>query len=175
MLGGIGGRRRRGRGWDGWMASPTWWTRVWVNSGSWWWTGRPGMLQFMGSQRVGHDWANEVNWTETYPIVTSWFLVSLHLFFMKNFSHLIFPVSKGKNFWINIWLFSHIPYPDICAFRIYLELNRLFLPLPSSFKLLTSCTWITAEHPPYGSSSLYPCLTTVCFSWQKKKHVKCLC
>ena len=52
------------RGWDGWMASPTRWTWVWVNSGSWWWTGRPGMLWFMGSQRVGHDWATELNWTE---------------------------------------------------------------------------------------------------------------
>ena len=48
---------------DGWMASLTRWTWVWVNSGSWWWTGRPGMLQFMGSQRVGHDWATELNWT----------------------------------------------------------------------------------------------------------------
>ena len=52
------------RGWDAWMASPTWWTWVWMNSGSWWWTGRPGMLRFMGSQRVGHDWATELNWTE---------------------------------------------------------------------------------------------------------------
>ena len=51
MLGGIGGRRRRGRQrWDGWMASLTRWMWVWVNSGSWWWTGRPGVLQFMGSQ-----------------------------------------------------------------------------------------------------------------------------
>ena len=49
------------RGWDGWMASLTQWTWVWVNSGSWWWTGRPGVLQFMGSQRVGHNWATEVN------------------------------------------------------------------------------------------------------------------
>ena len=47
------------RGWDGWMASPTQWTWVWVNSGSWWWTGRPGVLQSMGSQRVGHDWTTE--------------------------------------------------------------------------------------------------------------------
>ena len=53
------------RGWDGWMASPTQWTWVWVNSGSWWWTGRPGVLRFMGSQRVGHDWATELNWTDT--------------------------------------------------------------------------------------------------------------
>ena len=64
MLGGIGGRRRGDdRGWDGWMASLTRWTWVWVNSGSWWWTGRPGVLWFMGSQRVGHDWATELNWT----------------------------------------------------------------------------------------------------------------
>ena len=58
---GVGGKGD-GRGWDGWMASPTQWTWVWVNSRSWWWTGRPGMLQFMGSQRVGHDWATELNW-----------------------------------------------------------------------------------------------------------------
>ena len=44
------------------MASPTWCIWVWVNSRSWWWTGRSGMLQFMGSQRVGHDWATELNW-----------------------------------------------------------------------------------------------------------------
>ena len=48
------------KGWDGWMASPTQWTWVWVDSGSWWWTGKPGVLQFMGSQRVRHDWANEL-------------------------------------------------------------------------------------------------------------------
>ena len=52
------------RGWDSWMASLTQWTRVWVNSGSWWWTGRPGMLQFLGSQRVWHDWATELNQTD---------------------------------------------------------------------------------------------------------------
>ena len=54
------------RGWDGWMASLTRWTWVWVNSGSWWWTGRPGVLQFMGSQRVGHDLATKLNWTEYF-------------------------------------------------------------------------------------------------------------
>ena len=52
------------RGWDGWMASPTPWTWIWVRSGRWWRTGRPGVLQFVGSQRVGHDWATELNWTE---------------------------------------------------------------------------------------------------------------
>ena len=51
-------------GWDGWMASRTQWTWVCINSGSWWWTERPGMLQSMGSQRVGQDWVTELNWTE---------------------------------------------------------------------------------------------------------------
>ena len=49
-------------GWDGWMTSLTWWTWVWVNSGSWWWTGRPCVLQFLGFQRVRHDWVTELNW-----------------------------------------------------------------------------------------------------------------
>ena len=76
------------RGWDGWMASLTEWTWVWVNSGSWWWTGRPGVLQFMGSQRVRHDWATELNWTE-------------HLFYFVNvcvnFWHSNSPVRMRKS------------------------------------------------------------------------------
>ena len=55
----------------GWMASPTRWTLVWVNSGSWWWTGRSGMLQSMGSQRIGHDWATELNWSESRTVKTT--------------------------------------------------------------------------------------------------------
>ena len=63
MLGKIEDRRRRRRQrWDGWMASPTRWTWVWVNSWSCWWTGRPGVLQSMGSKRVRQDWATELNW-----------------------------------------------------------------------------------------------------------------
>ena len=54
------------RDWDGWMASATRWTWVWVDSGSWWWTGRPGMLRFMGLQTAGHDWVTELNWTELF-------------------------------------------------------------------------------------------------------------
>ena len=62
-LGKIVGRRRRDhRGWDGWMASPTPWTWVWASFGSWWWTGNLGVLQCMGSQKVGHCWATELNW-----------------------------------------------------------------------------------------------------------------
>ena len=60
------------RGWDGWMASPTQWTWVWVSSGSWWWTGRPGVLQSMGLQRVRHNWGTELNWTDTIWYSTKW-------------------------------------------------------------------------------------------------------
>ena len=56
------GGERDDRGWDGWMASLTPRTWLWVNSGSWWWTGRPGVRKFLGLQRVGHDWATELNW-----------------------------------------------------------------------------------------------------------------
>ena len=59
------------RGWDGWMASLTQWTWIWVDYGSWWLTWRPGVLQFMGSQRVGHDWATELNWTDVQITVTT--------------------------------------------------------------------------------------------------------
>ena len=55
------GEEEDDRGWNGWMASPTWWTWVWVDSRSWWWTGKPDVLQFTGSQRVRHDWATELN------------------------------------------------------------------------------------------------------------------
>ena len=73
MLGKIEGEGD-GRGWDGWMASLTQWAWVWVNSRSWWWTGRSGVLQSMGLQSVGHDWATELNWTknmETIRKITS--------------------------------------------------------------------------------------------------------
>ena len=67
------------RGWDGWMASRTQWTWVWVNSRRWWWTGRPGVLRFMGSQTVGHDWATEL----TELIELAW-----DLSLLSDFSHL---------------------------------------------------------------------------------------
>ena len=77
MLGGIGaGGEGDDRRWDGWMASWTRWTWVWVNSRRWWWTGRPGVLRFMGLQRVGHDWATELNCTELRHLHNS------HFFFL---------------------------------------------------------------------------------------------
>ena len=67
MLGKIEGRRRRGRQRLRWLDQLlTWWTWVWVSSRSWWWIGKPGMLQSMELQRVGHDWATELIWNEQY-------------------------------------------------------------------------------------------------------------
>ena len=68
------------RGWDGWMASPTQWTWVWVNSGGWWWTGRPGVLQSRGLQSVRWDWATELNWCWLAAKVGS---VPIFFFFLK--------------------------------------------------------------------------------------------
>ena len=73
MLGKIEGGRRRGwQWWDGWMASLTQSTWVWVNSGSWWWTGKHGLLQSRVSQRVGHDWVTELNWTYSPSVRMTW-------------------------------------------------------------------------------------------------------
>ena len=72
MLGKIKGwRRGDDRGWDGWIISLTRWTWAWVSFGSWWWTGKAGVLQSMGSQRFGHDWETELNWTQP---LSSWSL-----------------------------------------------------------------------------------------------------
>ena len=86
------GRRRDDRGWDGWMASLTQWTGVWVSSGSWWWTGRPGVLQSMGSQRVGHDWATGLNWTE------------LSVFY--SIYHFFAPTSRLWRLWFSLLLLT---------------------------------------------------------------------
>ena len=77
------GGERDDRGWDGWMASPTQWTWLWTSSRSWWWTGNPGVLQFMGSQRVGHGWVTKLNWIEISII------------------HIVIALKKEKNF--SLW------------------------------------------------------------------------
>ena len=85
------------RGWDGWMASLTRWTWMWVNSRSWWWTGRPGVLRFMGSQRVRHDWATELNWYLNCfsPKLVFCSLITSLLFFLS---------MKGFAYWDSLFL-----------------------------------------------------------------------
>ena len=81
----LGAGEGDARGWDGWMASLTQWTWVWVNSGSWWWTGSPGVLWFMGSQRVGHDRATERNWTESLLKTLNGSPLPLRVFWTQSF------------------------------------------------------------------------------------------
>ena len=94
------------RGWDGWMASPTRCTWVWVNSGSWWWTGRPGVLQVMGSQRVAHNWVTELNiMTKALfqPALLSWYpSVLLHRLKTSYFK------KGGQCGWSNMLLFPSL-------------------------------------------------------------------
>ena len=78
------------------MASPTRWTWVWVNSRSWWWTGRPGVLQFMGSQRVGHDWATELNWTEFHSIF-SYLCIEAYSYYIMLYFTFLEKTASSKN------------------------------------------------------------------------------
>ena len=82
------------RGWDGWMASPTQCTWVWVNSQNWWWTGKSGMLQSMGSQRVRHDWGTEMNWTEPQSLCFPVILGQLSYIFINKIPFLPSPEWK---------------------------------------------------------------------------------
>ena len=91
------------RGRDGWMASPTQCIWVWVNSRSWWWTGRPGVLQFMGSQRVGHDWATELNWMFLAVLIHYWQILIFFSFLQSE------NVSISSLFWKYFyWIFNSI-------------------------------------------------------------------
>ena len=121
------------RGWDGWLASRTWWTWVWVNSGSWWWTGRPGVLQFMGSQRVGHDWVTELNWTDVH------FYVELTPRSRNAGPSIIYTFSfidTVKQFWK--WLYKYIFLSTVWAFRFYIY---LICPVFFIFAILVGMGW----------------------------------
>ena len=78
------GREGDNRRWDGWMAAPTQWTQVWANSGSWWWTGRPGVLRLMGSQRVGHNSVTELNAHLYVNIFSMWKINSTMVYTRQN-------------------------------------------------------------------------------------------
>ena len=100
------------RGWDHWV-SQTQWAWVWVNSGSWWWTGRPGVLQSMGSQRVGHDWAAELNWTEG-----SWITKSIS-WYKK--SHICWPYPSDDI--VVEERGTEVPFPCLCVFLMVMTFS----------------------------------------------------
>ena len=104
------------RGWDDWMASPTQWTWVWVNSGSWWWTGRPGVLQSMRSQRFGHDWVTE--------------LIALSPFF--------FPLATSCLFSASIIMFL---FRYVCSFFCFCFLDSTF---KWNHTVFSSSVWLSS-------------------------------
>ena len=100
------------RGWDGWMASPTRWAWFWVNSESWWWTGRPGVLRFMGSQRVRHDWATELNWLISSGLRTM--SVTWVLAYFQFFNQHLLPESFP---WLLHLGITYTPYFPLSEYR----------------------------------------------------------
>ena len=115
------------RGWDGWMASPTQWTWVWVDSGRWWWTGRPGMLQFMGLQKVGHDWVTELNSSPSPPEL--WIRMVL------------FKLCSFWKFWSTLPGANTTPFPRTSAPNI---LHWIFIILRCPVRLdsfIDRCYW----------------------------------
>ena len=115
------------RGWDGWMASLTRWTWVWVNSGSWWWTGRPGVLRFMGLQRVRHDWATDLLWSDVYIYLnyfavletnTTLYINYTSIFFEKGFLQWIQYVYVYIRIYVHLFLFQK---KDLRRYKIYIH------------------------------------------------------
>ena len=138
-----------GRGWDGRMASLTWWTWIWINSGSWWWSGRLGVLHFMGSQRVGHSWANELNWIEIILIII-----------FHSFS--IYGSDSKHSFWNKNFLGFVLVY--MLNRRRKWQTTRVFLPRESCGQrsLVGCCLWGCTE------SDMTEATSHVCMYWRRK-------
>ena len=107
------------RGWDGWIASQTRWTWVWVNSGRWWWTGRPDVLRFMGCNSCGRkdsDKNERLNWTEPYI----WkFLVHILLNpSLKDFKHNLFSIWNQHSFTVVWILFCSVQEYNACILGV---------------------------------------------------------
>ena len=139
MLGKIEGRRRRGRQRMKWLDGITdQWTWVWVDSGSWWWTGRPGVLQFMGLQRVRHDWATELNWTERLNPISltedfpSLSLNPLYIFPVCNFLSLFSAITQSLISWK-----SHFRLVALLRLKLYFYMPVWSFQMDVSYALQT--------------------------------------
>ena len=143
------------RGWDGWMASPTWWTWVWVNSGSWWWTGRPGVLQFMGSQRVRHDWVTELNWLN---------LATAQAWFSQFWPNKAFaPIDLGGLLWncLPLGYINIIHWKSFFRCSILMRKRNLLDPWSLLLMIQGKGSWsVPSELKP---SSLWICMSTLTF------------
>ena len=135
------GREGDGREWDGWMTSPTQWTCIWVNSGSWWWTGRPGMVRFMGWQRVRPDWVTGLNWTEYKDRILYKKLSRVFAAWLE---------QGSVQFSLDQWL-----SPVQLLWTTWLQYVRPPCPLPTTGAYLNSC-WSHWWCHPTISSSVFP-------------------
>ena len=132
-------------------ASLTWWTRVWVNSGSWWWTGRPGVLQSMGSQRVRHNWATELNWaplSSLKGVVAIWRLLDL-----RYFSSFLSALEVWNCWWL--WHHCLMKHQDAMDEYTGWEDENILEPAPKCshiFFLVQSSLYMNGD--PLGSREL---------------------
>ena len=132
------------RGWDGWMASSTWWAWIWLDSECWWWTGWPGMLRFTGSQKVRHDWTTELNWNELIPFWLVEFLMRNQLITDRSSLYIIwhFPSVSFNILSFSLTLVSLI---TMCLGCSYLALSFL--------EVCASQSWLTTSFPILGKLS----------------------
>ena len=152
------------------MSSSTWWTWVWVNSGSWWWTGRPGVLQSTVSQRVGHDWATELNWTimaTTYLLTkedTNMKISSLYDNYKSCFV-LVFQSLNGG------WLFA-APWIAVCQAPLSFTISLSLLKLMSIESVMFSNHLILCHphllwHSIFPSIRVFPNESALSIRWPK--------
>ena len=141
-------RAREGddRGWDGWMASPNQWTWVWMDSRSWWWTGRAGMLQFMGLWRVGHNWVTELNRTE---------MISFQVVFSQSFWLRVFPggVCLDQPRWMSARRILGGGWTCGISFWPFPNSSSWWWLISSVFLTSTSCKWLLWSLARVGSFS----------------------
>ena len=143
------------RGWDGWMASPTWWTWVWVSSGSWWWTGKPRVLQSMGSQRSQiwlRDWS-ELNWTTNQN--------NSGKVRRREEMPCVLPTSQNPHCWHQLWLVVHAtkdPESEWLA-RDNLETNPITIKAETVSQIAEQFSWVPLPccSPPRSSFSIVSC------------------
>jgi len=151
------------RGWDGWMASLTRWTWVSVNSGSWWWTGRPGVLRFMGSQRIRHGWATDLIWSDLMIIL---FLVfwGTSIVFSKRSAPFYLPTDREQ------WFRFLQVFANSC-FLVCLFVCLFFDSInPNDYDVITHCCFHFHFSNAYDVEHLFICLLTICIS----SLIKCL-
>ena len=118
------------RGWDSWMASPTRWTWVWASPKSWWWTEKPGVLQSMESQRVGHDWATELTeWLQNWYFLSFGAIlhnsyIQMNVILSSGFSCLGFDLTSVLTSEVN---FSHLIFNILSVLLLERLCDTIFL------------------------------------------------